>query len=105
MPVDFENPTTTNNITLESLPDYCPEAVRNTYSKLGEFSFTEHFNYEWRGPIELENGAIYYGQWNQEKKNGQGKQIWKDGSIYEGYWKNDMANGEGRLIHSGGDVY
>lgn len=93
------------SIHVDDLPEYCNEAVRATYAKLGEFVFTRTFPYEWKNPVKLENGAIYQGQWDQDAKNGQGKQIWPDGSIYEGYWKNNLANGEGRLIHSGGDVY
>jgi hypothetical protein len=57
------------------------------------------------GPYEFDNGAVFEGQWKEGKRQGKGKQVWKDGSIYEGYWKNDMANGRGRLIHADGDVY
>ena len=59
-----------------------------------------------RPPYELDNGAIYIGQWSAEGlRHGRGVQNWTDGSKYEGYWKNDMANGRGRLIHADGDVY
>ena len=57
------------------------------------------------GPYELDNGAVYTGQWLEGSRHGRGKQIWSDGSIYEGYWKQGMANGKGRLIHADGDVY
>ena len=59
-----------------------------------------------RGPYELDNGAIYHGQWTEDGlREGKGTQIWIDGSKYVGYWKNDHANGKGRLIHADGDVY
>ena len=58
-----------------------------------------------RPPTEMENGAVYFGQWKSELRWGKGKQLWPDGSLYEGYWKNDMTNGRGRLIHCDGDVY
>ena len=51
-----------------------------------------------RGPIELEDGSIYVGQWNSVKKEGKGKRMWQDGKSYEGWWKNDKANGKGRMI-------
>lgn len=107
MPVDIigENQPTSPKLTFEELSKVCPEAVKNTYLRLGEFNFTETFPYEWKQPTELDNGVIYYGQWRDAKRNGRGKQIWKDGTFYEGYWKDDMANGEGRLIQAGGDVY
>lgn len=59
------------------------------------------------GPQEIENGAIYYGQWNPEtnERHGFGLQIWGDGSKYTGNWKYDKANGKGRLVHCDGDVY
>ena len=60
-----------------------------------------------KGPFELDNGAVYQGQWDLEAGNreGRGTQVWRDGSKFVGYWKNDKANGKGRLIHADGDVY
>ena len=59
-----------------------------------------------RGPHELDNGAIYIGEWSRAaKRHGRGEQTWTDGSKYVGWWAQDMANGKGRLIHADGDVY
>ena len=59
-----------------------------------------------KGPCELDNGAVYQGQWTKlGKREGRGTQIWTDGSKYVGNWKDDMANGRGRLIHGDGDSY
>lgn len=57
--------------------------------------------------VELENGALYQGEWNddQELRDGRGVQIWKNGSRYDGFWKNGMAHGLGRLVHAEGDIY
>ena len=97
------------------LPDYSNPATKATEEKLGPFNYerdappaSELAGLEliMRQPYELDNGAIYQGQWTKEGlRHGRGVQVWKDGSKYEGYWKNDMANGRGRLIHSDGDVY
>lgn len=97
------------------LPDYSNPATKATEEKLGPFNYerdappaSELAGLELikRQPYELDNGAIYEGQWTKEGlRHGRGVQVWKDGSKYEGYWKNDMANGRGRLIHSDGDVY
>jgi hypothetical protein len=89
----------------DQLPDFVPEAVRETYLKMGEFIYSETYHYEWKSPVELDNGVIYHGQWSEGKRNGRGRQIWKDGTFYEGYWSDDMANGNGRLIQASGDVY
>lgn len=97
---------------LSELPDYSSYATRETEKMLGPFVYDMDdkilFDLEiiTRGPYELDNGAIYQGQWTKDGlRHGRGLQIWKDGSKYEGYWSNDMANGKGRLIHCDGDVY
>ena len=60
-----------------------------------------------RQPVEFDNKAIYYGEWNvaTNQRHGRGIQVWIDGSRYEGYWKNDKANIKGRLYHADGDIY
>lgn len=93
------------SFSVEELAKICPEAVKNTYLKLGEFNFALTFPYETKPPAQLDNGAVYYGQWKDGKREGRGRQVWKDGTFYEGYWAQDMANGEGRLIQPVGDVY
>eukprot|EP01022_Parablepharisma_sp_SALTPOND_P012873 TRINITY_DN1674_c0_g1_i1.p3 TRINITY_DN1674_c0_g1~~TRINITY_DN1674_c0_g1_i1.p3 ORF type:complete len:401 (+),score=43.48 TRINITY_DN1674_c0_g1_i1:4847-6049(+) len=93
------------------VPDYSNPETRATEQRLGPFKFDKPITntdkeLEDRGPFELDNGAIYIGQWNKAGlREGKGTQIWPDGSKYVGYWNNDMANGKGRLIHSDGDVY
>lgn len=96
---------------LKEMPDHSNEVTRATELKLGAFVFDKiespraHAIID-RGPYELDNGAIYHGQWTAEgHREGKGTQIWKDGSKYVGYWKSDQANGKGRLIHADGDVY
>ena len=87
------------------------EATKATEERCGPFKFDydEAYNNSVlveKGPIELENRAVYVGQWNSEgQREGRGTQVWSDGSKYVGYWKNDQAHGKGRLIHVDGDVY
>ncbi len=95
------------------LPDYSNEKTRAAEAKLTPFIYDTEMSKSpsfqdviSRGPYQLDNGAVYIGEWNQEgMRQGKGIQIWADGSKYEGFWKNDMANGKGRLIHQDGDVY
>ena len=71
------------------------------------------YNFQMRGngervkkpPVNLESGAIYEGEWLDNKRDGYGKQIWPDESKYEGNWLNDKANGYGKLFHYDGDIY
>ena len=91
------------------LPDYLTPSSKQIQTKLGLFIYQQK-NKEKdlleRGPVRMENGAIYAGCWNnQNQRHGRGTQIWTDGSIYEGNWENDKANGKGRLIHGNGDYY
>ncbi|OMJ76287.1 hypothetical protein SteCoe_24383 [Stentor coeruleus] len=95
----------------ESLvPDYNTAATKAVEARLGKFICFEAFNDNdvrlRRGPVEIENGAIYTGEWNNDnQRHGFGVQVWNDGSKYDGMWKYDKAYGKGRLIHADGDVY
>ena len=96
-------------LPLERIPDYWTSTTNTIRIKLGDFIYGNSETIEntiKRGPVEIENGAIYTGDWNSDNQRyGKGLQIWKDGSVYEGFWLNDKANGRGRLIHANGDVY
>ena len=92
------------------IPDYSNPATTVAAQKHGNYSFTDDLDdgvkVVSRGAVELDNGAIYSGQWNESnQRHGKGTQIWTDGSKYEGCWRNDKANGKGRLIHADGDIY
>ena len=60
-----------------------------------------------KGPVMVENGAWYDGEWNEEtnERDGKGLQVWPNGNFYEGNWRNGKFNGKGRLIHANGEVY
>lgn len=92
-----------------NVPDYSTQATRIIETKLGQFIYGELAHDEKlikRGPVEMENGAIFTGEWSvNNQRHGKGKQCWSDGSMYEGYWVHDKACGRGRLIHANGDVY
>lgn len=92
------------------IPNYSNASTIAASRKLGAFNFEGDDNDGiariQRGPVQLENGAVYIGEWNDTlERHGKGTQVWCDGSKYEGYWKRDRANGKGRLIHGDGDVY
>ena len=92
------------------MPDLSNQETRNTKQKLGFFQDnldnSIFGSVSKKGPIEVEDGAIYQGQWNaQGMRHGHGIQVWPDGMEYEGYWANNMANYKGRLIMPNGDSY
>ena len=102
--------TDLKEIAASRVPDYSTSATRAVQARLGKFVFQDSLpdNSERlkRGPVEMENGAIFTGEWNNDNhRHGFGVQVWNDGSRYEGLWKHDKANGKGRLIHADGDMY
>lgn len=60
--------TSSHSFTFEELAKICPEAVKNTYLRVGEYEFNEVFPYDTKPPVELENGAVYYGQWKDRQR-------------------------------------
>ena len=96
---------------LPAMPENSNQVSKATESRLGSFVWDIDSEFVLldlisRGPCELDNGAVYHGQWNRDGlREGKGTQMWQDGSKYVGYWKNDQANRKGRLIHADGDVY
>lgn len=57
------------------------------------------------GPIQDNEGDVYYGQMKLGKKHGYGKQIKAEGSIYEGFWQDDKPAFYGRNIFIEGEAY
>jgi hypothetical protein len=94
---------------LSQVPNYYNNVTQEVVHRIGPYRFANDdpadANLPHLGPYELENSAVYIGQWRNGLRHGRGKQIWNDGSVYEGYWKNNMASGKGRLIHADGDVF
>ena len=92
------------------VPDYSDSVTKATFLQCGAFVYdnisSSQVLVHRRGPVELENGAIYIGEWNEsQQRHGRGEQMGRDGSKYEGSWSFDKASGKGRLIHANGDVY
>ena len=71
------------------VPDYSTSATRAVQARLGKFMYQDSLMDDSkrlkRGPVEMENGAIFTGEWNNDNhRHGFGVQIWNDGSKYEG---------------------
>lgn len=71
------------------LPDFYNPITAEIVQKLEPFNYDpndpESINIK-RGPVKLESGAIYIGEWNDHfERHGRGIQLWADGSKYEGY--------------------
>lgn len=49
--------------------------------------------------------ACYDGEFDENKKHGQGTMKYPDGSVYIGQWENDTRNGQGILKFANGDIY
>ena len=67
------------------IPDYSTDLVKETEEKVGDFVYEQDeakygTDLITKGPYELDNGAIFQGQWTVDGvRQGRGIQIWKDG--------------------------
>jgi hypothetical protein len=52
----------------------------------------------------LPNGTVYSGNFENNKRNGQGIYTF-GGNVYEGEFKNDRFEGKGKLTDFGGNIY
>ena len=74
--------------------------VFNDYPSLAEVGK----NVELR-PIYEEEDNIYYGEWQNNQKQGRGIILYKNGNKYEGYFMNNKPNKKGRIYFKEGDYY
>lgn len=107
--VDHE-PETTITVPKESYlepADFYNAATKAIAIQYGPFKYSEEDlpPFKVHGPIEIEKGSRYYGQFSNAMRNGLGKQVWEDFTLYEGFWEDDQINGRGRMINPNGDVY
>jgi hypothetical protein len=58
------------------------------------------------GKLTRENGDIYDGFWQGDKRKGWGHMVWKDQQLsYLGNWEHDTINGSGEMIFASTDKY
>lgn len=71
------------------------------FSKKGLYKgeINDNFLPDGKGILFLENGDIYYGEFNNGIKEGKGKYIYKDLDIYIGDWEEDKKEGHGFFIN------
>ena len=54
-----------------------------------------YFNSNLKYGIEINSNSLYFGEFENKKKNGKGIEFKLDGSIYEGEFKNNIIQGKG----------
>jgi len=57
------------------------------------------------GTYTWSNGNKYVGEWQNNKRNGQGINTWADGEKYVGEWQNDKRNGQGNNTWANGEKH
>lgn len=76
------------------------------WNKKGEkYEGTFKMGSKMRGTTKYPNGDVYEGEYENDKKNGQGMYRWSDGNVYNGEWKDDNRNGQGMYTWTDGNVY
>ncbi|NWS03469.1 RSPH1 protein, partial [Motacilla alba] len=58
-----------------------------------------------QGTYRFKNGALYTGNYLQNKKHGKGVFFYPDGSKYAGDWVHDQRQGFGEYLYANGDTY
>lgn len=75
-----------------SAPQITNQAVRERLQKLGPFIYEDDgsaLETEYLHPYKYDTGVIYFGQWDNEERNGKGQQFWPDGQFFDGNWVRD----------------
>jgi len=57
-----------------------------------------------QGKITYQSGALYEGDFVNNKYHGKGKYIWDDGDQYDGEWKEGERNGKGIFTQADGTI-
>ena len=65
----------------------------------------EHDKRSGQGKYIFANGAYYEGTWKDDMKNGYGSFRWPDHSSFTGNWVNNLKEGKGLYIYADGDEY
>ena len=78
------------------------ERKRNNAIFEGEFDKNKFNGY---GIEIFEDGSTYYGQYKNNEKSGIGTYAWSDGSNYQGEWINGLPNGTGIFNDNKNRIY
>lgn len=90
---------------LASVPELLTNKAKVCWSRLGPYTYPlDVIEGDPMGPIELQDGSVYIGQWRNGKRYGKGQLMTVAGALLEGYW-NSGLHLHGRHIYSCGDCY
>ena len=52
-----------------------------------------------------QRGATYDGEWQSNRRHGQGKETQPDGHVYSGSWVSGLYDGTGTMVYPNGEVF
>lgn len=83
----------------------CPIPGTNIYVTLQPKIIGEDMAQFTKPRVDKNNGEKYEGEYDMDKKHGQGKMTYADGSYYEGTWHKDVMHGHGKFVTSDNEIY
>lgn len=96
---DFKMSTTVTG--LDILPPRDPPIVH----KHPKFSQSVPIELIIKKEVEDSSSMVYFGGFNNSKRNGYGVLVYKNKAVYEGQWKNNLAHGKGTMVYASGTRY
>ena len=84
---------------------YSTDPRKNDFPSYGIITQCRLYIIKKRKHISYSSGAVYEGDYQDDKKHGKGRCTLPSGAVYEGDWQDDKRHGKGRVTYSSGDVY
>eukprot|EP01034_Spumella_vulgaris_P022116 gene22116-28218_t len=73
-------------------------------NNLGNGFGVMRFNCAAEDTVVNNDGGMYAGHWQDDKKHGHDRLVYNNGDVYEGEWRRGLRYGQGRMVSADGTV-